>query len=250
MSEKDKSSRTNFLFGFVSGIAIISVIGFLAILPKVWDSDGVVKKIDDEKVADTTGGTEKPAEESIGVNTWKEIARELKLNTKKFNSCLDNGDKADKVVADTAKGRQDGVSGTPATFVNGELVSGAIPFEGTYTDREGGEHPGLKLLVEKHLTDSDTKTEIGEDEHVRGSKDAPVMLLEYSDFECPYCGRHQLNMQKVKAEFGDKVAFVFRHFPLSFHPLASKAAEAVECAGDQDKFWEMHDRIFAVFLAR
>lgn len=249
MSEKNNSSRTNFLFGFVSGIAIISVIGFLALLPKVW-GDGVLTKADKddtEKVTDTK--KEVPKDEGVSVDTWKALAKELKLDTESFNTCLDGGKKASKVAADMAKGRQEGVTGTPGTFINGEKVSGAIPYE-DYTGQDGTQKSGLKSLVEKHLTDTDTNTEIGDDEHVKGSKDAPVMLVEYSDFECPYCGRHQLNMQKVASEFGDKVAFVFRHFPLSFHPQAQKAAEAVECAGDKDKFWEMHDRIFTVFLSQ
>jgi len=85
---------------------------------------------------------------------------------------------------------------------------------------------------------------ITDDEYVKGSKDAKVVLIEYSDFECPYCAKHTETMNQVISEFGDQIAVVFRHFPLSFHANAQKAAEAAECAGLQGKFWEMHDELF------
>ncbi len=254
MEQKDKSFRTNFLFGFVTGIALLSVVGFLMLLPKAfsggWGGGGGEDIAEEAANTNTDTNTNTaPQKEAITPNTWKEIARELKLDTGTFNNCLDNGAKADKVAADAAKGREAGVSGTPATFINGELVSGAIPYE-DYPGQDGTQKLGLKNLVEKHLKDADNSTTLEATDHIRGSKDAKVILLEYSDFQCPYCSRHQVNVQKIVSEYGDQVALVFRHFPLSFHPQAQKAAEAAECAGDQDKFWEMHDRIFATFLAQ
>ena len=82
-------------------------------------------------------------------------------------------------------------------------------------------------------------------DHVYGPADAAVTVIEYSDFECPYCLRHFSTLQQVKKDFPNDVRIVFRHFPLSFHPEAEKAAEASECAADQGKFWEMYDKIFA-----
>jgi len=90
---------------------------------------------------------------------------------------------------------------------------------------------------------------ISNDDHIRGNKNAKVQLIEYSDFECPFCLQHQSTMQKIAEEFKDKIAIVYRHFPLSFHPEAQKAAEASECADEQGKFWEMHDKIFAANAA-
>lgn len=81
-------------------------------------------------------------------------------------------------------------------------------------------------------------------DHIRGSADAKVVLVEYSDFECPFCSRHHPNMIKLIEEFGDDVAWVYRHFPLSFHPEALPAAVASECASEQGKFWEYADAMF------
>jgi len=86
---------------------------------------------------------------------------------------------------------------------------------------------------------------ITSDDHVKGPENAKVTLVEYSDFECPYCLNHKATVDQVVENYGDDVRVVFRHFPLSFHPEAEKAAEASECAAEQGKFWEMHDKIFA-----
>jgi len=87
--------------------------------------------------------------------------------------------------------------------------------------------------------------EVDGDDHVRGNPNAKVTLIEYSDFECPYCLRHVDTMEQILAAYPNDVRLIYRHYPLSFHPQAQKAAEASECAGEQGKFWEMHDAIFA-----
>ncbi|MCP4500622.1 MAG: thioredoxin domain-containing protein [Deltaproteobacteria bacterium] len=80
---------------------------------------------------------------------------------------------------------------------------------------------------------------------VAGKKDAKVQVVEFADFECPYCSTAASTMSQLKKKYGDRVSFSFRHFPLSFHPNAQKASEYAQCAGEQGKFWEMHDLIFA-----
>jgi Na+:H+ antiporter, NhaA family len=82
-------------------------------------------------------------------------------------------------------------------------------------------------------------------DHIAGPFDAPMQLLEYGDFECPYCALAHPNVTAVQRELGNRLAFVFRHFPLtSAHPNAELAAEASEAAAAQGKFWPMHDRLF------
>lgn len=78
-----------------------------------------------------------------------------------------------------------------------------------------------------------------------GPDGATVEVVEFSDFECPYCAQAATAVSEVKKKYGDRVKFAFRHFPLSFHPNARPAAEYAHCANEQDKFWAMHDEIFA-----
>jgi protein-disulfide isomerase len=86
-----------------------------------------------------------------------------------------------------------------------------------------------------------------DDDAVLGDKDAPVTIIEFSDYECPFCSRFWSDtLPQLKREYIDtgKVKLVYRDFPLSIHPNAQIAAEAAECAGEQGKYWEMHDQIF------
>ena len=78
----------------------------------------------------------------------------------------------------------------------------------------------------------------------RGPESAPVTVVEFTDFECPYCLRAQPSIERLRAEYPDSVRVVFKHFPLSFHKRAINAHRAALAAGEQGKFWEMHDRIF------
>jgi protein-disulfide isomerase len=79
----------------------------------------------------------------------------------------------------------------------------------------------------------------------RGPENAPVTIIEFSDFECPYCLRAHPTVQQVLSTYGDRVRFVYRHYPLPNHPNARPAAEASACAHEQGKFWPYHDRLFS-----
>jgi protein-disulfide isomerase len=84
-----------------------------------------------------------------------------------------------------------------------------------------------------------------ERDHIQGPPDAPVTLLEYGDYECPYCGAAYPIIKDVQARMGDRLRFVFRNFPITTsHPHAEQAAEAAEAAGAQGRFWEMHDVLY------
>ncbi len=79
----------------------------------------------------------------------------------------------------------------------------------------------------------------------KGPQKAPVTIVEFSDFQCPFCSKAENTVSQVLAEYKDKVRVVFRDFPLPFHGQAQKAAEAAHCANDQGKYWEMHGKLFA-----
>ena len=84
-----------------------------------------------------------------------------------------------------------------------------------------------------------------ERDHIRGPEDAPVTLVEYGDYECPYCGAAHGVVEKARRQMRDGLRFVFRHYPLvDIHPHAEFAAQSAEAAAAQGKFWDMHDALY------
>ncbi len=79
----------------------------------------------------------------------------------------------------------------------------------------------------------------------RGPKDAPITIVEFSEYQCPFCGRITPTLKALEQKYAGKVRLVFKDFPLQNHLQAPKAAEAAHCAGDQGKYWELHDQLFA-----
>lgn len=165
-------------------------------------------------------------------------AKELKLDVNKFKKCVATGKKA-VVDADTASGAQFGVTGTPAFFINGRLIAGAYPFSEfkKIIDEElaGGQNKATEVRAQVEVGNASTLGKVG----------SPITLIEYSDFQCPFCARSEPTVKQVLSEYGDKVLFAYKHFPLTqIHPHAQAAAEASECAKDQGKFWEFHEKLF------
>lgn len=97
--------------------------------------------------------------------------------------------------------------------------------------------------------EADLKTKqvrpIDKSDHFLEDINNPIQIIVYSDFECPYCAQFEDTLKQVRDEFNDKVVIAFRHYPLFSHSQAMSAAIASECAGEQGKFWEMHDQLFA-----
>jgi protein-disulfide isomerase len=86
---------------------------------------------------------------------------------------------------------------------------------------------------------------VGSSDHVRATAQAPVTLVEYGDFECPYCGEAYPIVRELERRIGERLRIVWRNFPLAnIHPHATEAARAAEAASEQRKFWEMHDQLF------
>ncbi len=96
------------------------------------------------------------------------------------------------------------------------------------------------MLLDPPKVDVDT----GGREARGGGESAPVTIVAFSDYECPFCRRAEGTVAQVLETYGDKVRYVHRDYPLPFHSHAHDAAEAARCAGDQGKFWEYHDRLF------
>lgn len=106
----------------------------------------------------------------------------------------------------------------------------------------------LSTLRAKYTTSVKLKApviEIGEgDRPAKGPKTAPVVIIEFSDYECPYCKRAEETVQQVLKAYGDKVRLVYRNYPLPFHANARPASEAAACAEAQGKFWEYHEKLW------
>lgn len=181
-----------------------------------------------------------PQPQTITNDNIKQWAKDLDLNTKQFDRCFDSAKYKDVIAKDQADGAAASVNGTPAFFINGILVVGAQPFDAfkTIIDQElAGTSPASSVK---------TSVDIG---HLPalGDKNSKVTIIDFSDFECPFCRRFfEETFSKIKKDYIDtgKAVFYYRHFPLAFHPLAQPFAQASECANEQGKFWEMHDKIF------
>ena len=144
--------------------------------------------------------------------------------------------------------------GTPNFIVNGHLLQGLLPtqqlmdiIDALIIEAESGALPATVATVTPSPTpDTDFEPETSAP---RGEADAPIVIVEFSDYQCPYCLSHYTeNMPQLLEDYIDtgKVQYIFKDFPLSeIHPQAQLAAEAAECAGAQDSYWEMHDLLFA-----
>lgn len=213
-----------FLAGIAAGFLVLCTVGFFIMLG-IYFSGSPSSKVGAEE-----GST-------VATDEYPE----------QFSQCLDSGKYASTVSADMNLGASLGVQGTPATFINGYLLSGALPIDmisQVIDSLLAGEEPDFDFL--KDQAGEILKVDMPELLGVvwRGNEDASISLVTWSDFECPYCARFAPAVEQVLAKYGDKVRFTFRHFPLSFHTQAQKAAEAYECAKEQSQPFEMHDKLF------
>jgi len=239
----DASPKNTFVMGFLTGTVICLIIGLILSLT-VLRSGGNNTKVAGAEVNSNTNTAPK-RESNVSPSKIAKYANELKLDIGKFNDCLNNGDKKEVVTAKQQSGLDLNVNGTPDTFINGYEVPGALPlseFENIISEILKGEKPTSQYVSKKDPVD----IKINKDDHVKGNGDKLTFII-YSDFECPYSERHSTTMEQLYKKYKDQAKFVFREFPLtSIHPNAEMAAEAAECAADQGKFWEMHDKMFGL----
>lgn len=133
-----------------------------------------------------------------------------------------------------------------AIIIAGALIAGAVYLG---TSRTGtANNPQPQVAEQQQSGNLEQVAAITSEDHIRGNPDAPVTIVEYSDLECPFCKLFHPTMQRIVDEYGDKVAWVYRHFPLdSIHSKARPEAVAAECAnelGGNDAFWKYTDRFF------
>lgn len=121
--------------------------------------------------------------------------------------------------------------------ITGLIIGGAI----IYTNKGG---LGTQSASSSDAANDGTKQDLSQGGHTVGNPDAPVTIVEFSDFECPYCANFNQTMGKVIKEYPNDIRWVYKHFPLSFHKEARPAAEASECAAEQGEFWGFHDGLF------
>ena len=130
------------------------------------------------------------------------------------------------------------------------LIAFAVVYGGDIKEKMGAGTPSTQGERGGSATVSGVDVPVSDSDHIRGNVNAPITIVEYSDLECPFCKRFHETMKQTLAEYGDKVRWVYKHFPLDqIHPKADKEAEATECAGEQggdNAFWAYVDRIFEV----
>jgi protein-disulfide isomerase len=208
-------------------------------------------------------------QQSLDRASFEKYAQELKLDMGRFKAALDSHKFASKIEKDSQDGSAVGANGTPTFFINGRQFVGAQPFENfkQAIDEEIGKADkllatGVKLdnLYAKMMEDAAKapapsaapepaeppvqKIEVGT-APVKGPANAPITIVEFSDFECPFCGRVTPTLKQIEEEYKGKVRIAFKHQPLPFHPNAKPAAQAAMAAHEQGKFWEMHDKLFS-----
>ncbi len=217
--------------------------------------DSLATAVDDLEAAPQPAA---PAEPVTLRGTLEGYAAALGLDVEGFAECLSDTSKLQVVGDQLQRGLDLGVNGTPAFFVNNKYISGAQPSV-VFTEVIAAELAGSPTSLDEY---SDTIRVLANREPpafaildrapdftnaaIKGSPDAAVVIVEFSDFQCPFCLRWYLNtLPEIEPQIGDDVALVFLHFPITqLHPNAPTVHVAAECAGEQGKFWEMHDLLF------
>ena len=200
------------------------------------------------------------ADQKDAIDRFKLYAQELELDHATFNECLTSGRTSPAIDADLEAGLTQGVQGTPTFFLNGYPIVGAQPFsvfQSVIDALLAGNPPPTPqpsaqipywATAEGMSPDPERSGYTRAGDAFIGSPDAQVIILEFSDFQCPYCRRHVLETEpQIKKEYIETglVRVIYKHFPVPGHQHAPLAGIVAECAGQQGKFWRMHDRLFA-----
>ncbi|MFH1565918.1 MAG: thioredoxin domain-containing protein [bacterium] len=194
------------------------------------------------------------------IATFKGYAGKLGLNQTEFNSCLDSGKYKTHIDETVQQATELGINGTPSFFINGKLLVGAQAFATfkAIIDKDLGittDYPAeIKGTIEQMKTSnyfSETVKDIpiSQEDGVKGNEDALVTIVEFTDYQCPFCARYVIEtLPQIQKEYIDtgKVKYVLKDLPLTSlgHKNSPKASESSYCAKEQGKYWEMHDKLF------
>ena len=188
------------------------------------------------------------------IEAVKAAAKDMGLDADAFNTCMDEQQTLETVKQDYFEARDLEFHDLPGVVINGRVIQDGVSadqldviIDAMLQQQETGSLPDTVITVTPSPTpDTDFEPETVA---VMGDPDAPVLIVEFTDFQCPFCRRYdEETLPQIKKEYIDtgKVRYMLKHFPLTqIHPQAVPAAIASECAGEQGKFWEMHDKLFS-----
>jgi len=205
--------------------------------------------------------------DEVAMAHFASLAEDINLDMEAYEECVGTSEHPDSIQASLEEGSVLGVTGTPAFFINGYLISGAQPYDVFEYVIELGENGGIADAIEAQARQAyqayleqqnqpppQPPTPAGpvdiptDEAHSIGDPNAPVTLIEYTDYQCPFCGRHfQQTFPQIKEQYIDtgQVRYVFKDFPLTrIHPQAVAAANAARCAGEQEAYLEFHNKLF------
>ena len=196
--------------------------------------------------ASTTTESTGPAAVTTFESRLTAVAAQAGLDVAAWQACRAVASADSRITEDMTVGFGAGVRGTPTFLVNGEAIVGAQQ-AGTFRTaiqaaRSRAQASGLPAST--YYATTFPGVPVGTSP-VSGPADAWVTIVEFSDFECPYCALVQPTLDTVLTGAGSDVRLVFKHFPLSMHAHARPAAIAADCAHAQGRFWEFHDLVFA-----
>lgn len=234
-----------FLIGLIVGVILAFATGSIPLKGK-------------NIAANPTSAPAAPAPQAPGGSVQNRMiayAADIGIDADDFQTCIGGTTYNEKINKQMAEGQAAGVSGTPGNILfamktgKARLLSGAQPLASFQKQIDA-------MLADPDADSTDPAAPAAsnvtpvdlENDHIRGDKDAEIAIIEYSDYECPFCRRVHPTMQQLVDQYDGKVMWVYRHYPLSFHPEAMPLAIGAECAGElggNDAYWEFTDKVMS-----
>lgn len=244
---------------FLTPLAIL--VGSLVVAAAIWfqpsdEPQGSQLQANGGFTAAPTSEVGRSAGPSSLLEAFTSYATDLGLDLDAFRQCLGDSTKSRLISEQLNRGRALGVNGTPTFFINNKKVVGAQPpavfdeiiekeLRGSPTSLDEYSEAVRQLAATGRFAIVDAEVDTS-DAVFEGSPSARVVIAEFSDFQCPFCKQwSETYLPRLRERLGDEIALAYLHFPITeIHPAAPYASLAAICAGEQGRFWEMHDRLF------